>query len=380
MRTKKYSFALILFLTIINAVSQDSVFVFDIATQTSTARVLPTYNLNAVADSTNPSFGTHGISSLPTSAPANTYPMSNTSVLQKAADFYTTFNFPFTAVSLIRYGYNITSAVIGRRALLVFDYDVRQPNSHWRGLSDANPFYENGTIQYGFNKLTPVKYYTLNSPDDSKLSVAVVEVAENIGDYAGYFGLAFDTTTSAYDSLLLYNISYPKKDFFNIYPDSTNGDTLCMKYGFIDNNFQSTFQAYLGGNGEYVSPFFDAQYRIRGIRWSLQNNHFISRKEFYFLNQVVDSLATSINEINSQAPWKIFPNPASKNVSILLNSPLKTNASLIILNSIGQIVENRQVSAGELKWDIDVSHLSSGLYSLTILSSDAVQSEKFIKL
>jgi hypothetical protein len=205
MRTEKCFFTLILSLTIINVFSQDSVFIYDIATQSLTTRTLPAYNMNAVSDSTNPSIGIYGMSGMPASLPVNTYPASNISLLQKASDYYTTFNFPFTAVCLIRYGFNITASVIGRRALLVFNFDVRQSNSSWRNLSDANPFYENGTIQYGFNKLTPVRYYTLNSPDITGVSLAVVEVAENIGDYAGYFGLAFDTTANAYDSLLLYS-------------------------------------------------------------------------------------------------------------------------------------------------------------------------------
>jgi hypothetical protein len=379
MRIKKIILALIFSVSLMNAFSQDSIFIYDIASQSLTQKPMPAYNVNAISDSTNPSFGVHGVTNMPTSLPLNTYPSSNISLLQKASDIYSTFNFPFTASALIRYGFNITAAVIGKRALLVFNYDVRQPNSHWRNLSDANPFYENGTIQYAFNKLTPLKYYTFGTPDTSKLLFAVVEVAENIGTDAGYFGLAFDTTANAYDSLLLYNISYPKKDMFPIYPDSTNGDTLCLKYGRVDGYSQNEFQAYMGGDGEYDSPFFDEHFRLRGIRWSLQSNFFIDRKGFYFLKYVIDSLATSLSDIESNSSWSIFPNPATNNISIRFDKPLKTNTSLIISNILGQTIEKGYLSIGDIKVETDISNLASGIYVITIIDTAGVRNGKFIK-
>ena len=379
MNVKIYVLTAILSLFVSNVFSQDSVYVYDIASQTLTQKLLPEYNLNAVSDSTNPSFGIHGNSVMPSTLPVNTYTSSGISLLQKASDFYSSFNFPFTAVSLIRFGFNITAAVIGKRALLVFNYDVRQPNLYWRNLTDANPFYENGSIQYGFNKLIPVKYYTLNSPDSNALFVSVIEVAEDIGNYAGYFGVAFDTTALVYDSTMLYNISYPKKDMFNIYPDSTNGDTLCMKYGRVHTYSQYLFQAYRGGEGEYDSPYFDKDYRIRGLRWSEQFNYFIDRKSFYFLKYVVDSLANGIDEIENSISWSIYPNPATKNISIQFSRPVKSNSTIIISDILGQAIKSRELLSGEMKLDMDVSNLSNGLYTVTIINSDEVKNGKFIK-
>lgn len=316
---------------------------------------------------------------MPLTPPLNTYPSSNVSLKEKAANIYSTFNFPFTAVTQIRYGFTLASAVIGRRALLVFSYDVRQPFVGWRNLSDAYPFYENGAIQYGFNKLTPVKYYCLNNPDNVNSVWSVVEVAENIGDDAGYFGLAFDTTANAYDSLLIYNISYPKKDMFNIYPDSTNGDTLYIKYGRLDSYNQILFSAYRGGEGEYDSPFFDKNFHLHGIRWSSQDNYFIGRKGFYFLKYVIDSLATDVAEISSNNSFGIYPNPAAQNIFIQFNEPLKSNASLIISNVLGQAIATRQLSMGEINAEEDVSQLPNGIYAVTIKDILGVGNRKFIK-
>lgn len=377
LRNKYFLFGLILFFK--QSDGQDSIYIYDISSQSIIQKPMPVYNTNAASDSTDPSFGVNGMTNLPSSIPASTYPSSNVSLIEKAADYYTSFNFPFTAVSLVRYGFNITSAIIGKRALLVFNFDVRQPHSHWRNLSDANPFYENGMIQYGFSKLTPVKYYTLNTPDTSGVSMAVVEVAENIGDDAGHFGLAFDTTANAYDSLLLYNISYPKKDVFNIYPDSTNGDTLYMKYGLVDGHDQKEFQAYFGGDGEYDSPFFDQYFRLRGIRLSVQTNYFISRKEFYFLKFIVDSLATDIDEFKSTEGWKIFPNPVSNKLTISFVQPLKSEATLFLTNVFGQTIKSIQLSVGSSNVDEDVSGLARGIYFVTVKSTENFIVEEFVK-
>ncbi len=362
----------------LTGLSQDSIFIYDIASQSLIQKIMPAYNVNTVSDSTNPSFGIHGITNMPSSPPLNTYPSTNISLKQKASDFYTAFNFPFSAVSLIRYGFNITAAVIGKRALLVYKYDVRQPNSHWRNLADANPFYENGTIQYGWNKLTPVRYYGLNSFDLPFNGIfAVVEVAENIGDDAGYFGLAFDTTANAYDSLLLYNISYPKKDpSFPIYPDSTNGDTLYMKYGRVDYLNANSFAAYYGANGEYDSPFFDANFHVRGIRWSAQENNFLTRKEFYFLKYVVDSLATAVNEINNNGLFTIFSNPATDHLTLEL-PPINSITQIKIFNMLGDLTYSRAITSE--KTTIDISTLISGAYIVQVEIKNAISRQKLIK-
>jgi len=356
-----------------DAISQDTVYIFDIASQSLSYRLLPAYNVNAVSDSTNPFYGSHGVTSMPDTPPLITYPSTGISLPEKAEGFYSTFNFPFTAVTLIRYGLNITSAVIGRRALLAFHFDVRQAYSHWRSLADANPFYENGIIQYGFTKLTPVKYYLFNSPDGSPTYFSVIEVAENIGDYSGYFGLAYDTVSTAYDSLLLYNISYPNEGYPQFYSSPLNGDTMYMKYGYINPGL-TTFQACWGGDGEYVSPFFDAGFRLRGIRWSFQENYFINRKNFYYLKYVLDSLATSIPQVNGETAWSLFPNPASSTFTIQINSQLQ-NVDLEIFNLTGGKIYSGAFSK---QFTFDCEQFPSGIYFVKLQTEKGSAVEKLV--
>lgn len=356
-------------------ISQDSILIYDVATMSVATQLLPTFNNNTPSDSTNPYFGVYGITDMPDIPPALTYPNTEISIIQKASDYYTSLNFPFTAITLIKYGLNVTAAVIGKRALLVFNYDVYYPNyQQWRNLSDTNPFYENGSIQYGFTKLTPVRYYCRNHPQQG-LNFAIIEVAEDIGDYSGYFGLAYDTVPNAYDSVLLYNLSYPNEGFPNHYSTPVNGDTLCMKYGYIPDSYP-IFSAYWGGNGEYVSPFFDKNYRIHGIRWSYSAVYKFRRPDFYFAKHVLDSLLTGTNEIKT-TNWKVYPNPALDKLTVELPT-VPNDATIEIKNLLGEILYSEKFVASSNN-TINISEFSNGVYFIQIRNEQKLSIKKFIK-
>ena len=365
-----------------SAFSQDTIFTYDIATMNLTWRLMPTYNVNSVSDSTDPSFGIYGVTVMPTSIPLNTYPGTGVSLLDKASNYYSNLNFPFSALSLIKYGDHITAAVIGRKTLLAFKFDVYNPNPpYYRNLSDANPFFDNGMIQYGHSKLTPVRYYFINSPNQFFLYnyFSVIEVAENIGDSSGYFGLAFDTTPQAYDSMLLFNPSYPNEGYPLRYSSPVNGDTLCFKYGFISNPDDFVFHAYWGGDGEYSSPYFDDHFRIHGLRWSYGDNYKIGQKGFYFIKYVVDSLADHVPEIENETIRLVYPNPAFDKVTIQLSSPLKSNEIILITNVLGQTIQTLQFHSGETAVSADISDLQKGLYFLISKSKMPAMTGKFVK-
>ncbi|MFY9309187.1 MAG: T9SS type A sorting domain-containing protein [Bacteroidia bacterium] len=379
-KTIKYKFiaALGLILYIFNTalIAQDSMLIYDVATATQTFFPLPIYNNNIASDSTNPFLGSYGVTDMPNTPPLLTYPNTQISLLQKASDYYTSFNFPFTAVTLVRYGVNITAPIIGKRALLVFNWDVYNPNpAGWRNLSDTNPFFVDGEIQNGYSKLTPVRYYVRNSPIPST-SLAVIEVAEDIGSNSGYFGLAYDTTANAYDSLLLYNLSYPNENGYpNHYTHPVNGDTLCLKYGYV-NGSNPSFSAYWGGDGEYVSPFFDKNYRIHALRWNYNSNIKIRRSDFYFVKNVMDSLLTGTNEIKA-TNWKVYPNPAVDNLTIELPN-VSNDATIEIKNLLGEILYSEKFVASSNKI-INTSEFPKGVYFIQILNEQKLLIEKFIK-
>lgn len=350
--------------------AQDTIFIFDVASGLQSFRLLPPYDKHAVADSTAPYFGVNGVTHMPDTA---TNPGLKMTELRKASYYYSDFNFPFTAVSLIKYGFNITVAAIGRRTLLVSDFDIHN-YTDWRYLFDENPLFENGSIQYGYSKLTPVRYYSFDAPlRNHSTTFGAIEVAEDIGSFGGYFGFAFDTMAYANDSVLLYNLSYPKEGYPQHYSFPVNGDTLCMKYGYINNEYSNSFNAYYGGDGEYVSPYFDSKFRIRAIRWSTTTNPKIQRKDFYFFKYVIDSLATGVNNIESPDQFNIFPNPVTENLFIVSDSKQIEIKDLLGRTIYDQIATPKQTT-------INVSQLPAGIYFAIIKSEDgSIAVRKFVK-
>lgn len=81
------------------------------------------------------------------------------------------------------------------------------------------------------------------------------------------------------------------------------------------------------------------------------------------------------SEISS---FSIFPNPANDQLTIQFNDGFSKNSSLRILNSIGQIVLEQELSAGEKTAVIDISGFAEGIYFLNIPGEKSSVSQKLI--
>jgi len=88
--------------------------------------------------------------------------------------------------------------------------------------------------------------------------------------------------------------------------------------------------------------------------------------------------ATSVNEI-SDRNLVLYPNPAKHEINIIHDFYGETEIS--VYNISGQLVINRYLneSAGLNKQTLDVSSLTSGIYSVKVRSGNEMKSVKFIK-
>lgn len=301
----------------LNTRAQDTAFVYDIATGTESFIVLPGYDTTATADSLPPYYGNYGVTAMPTAKPVDTIPNTEVSMPFAISDSFSTFNFPFTGVTRCNYAYAITAAIVGRHAILVFNYDVYNTNAPgWRNPYPIRPFFNNGTIYFGYNQLTPVRFYGLSSLFSGR-NVGIIEVAEDAGSDGGFFGLAYDSTFAQFNSdRLLYSLSYPYDGTslgFNLYNDSVNGDTMYMRYGNVKNSgYPSVVQFGRGGWGEFVAPLFDDDFQIRAIRWDYDDYTVITPRSFNFLKYVLQNLATNVEEIGEKYEgFTVYPNPST---------------------------------------------------------------------
>lgn len=85
---------------------------------------------------------------------------------------------------------------------------------------------------------------------------------------------------------------------------------------------------------------------------------------------------SAINEEIELKKWTLFPNPTNSSLNIRLKVAQKLNYRII--NSMGQLVKEGLVN--EQEKNIDVSHLSKGIYSIQLLDIQQILGEqKFLK-
>jgi hypothetical protein len=76
--------------------------------------------------------------------------------------------------------------------------------------------------------------------------------------------------------------------------------------------------------------------------------------------------STSVSEFSSDSDAEVFPNPSAGIFTIKINKPIE-NGELILFNSLGQKVYEQKIS--QLSNDIDITHLSPGLYNYSIIGN-----------
>ena len=80
-----------------------------------------------------------------------------------------------------------------------------------------------------------------------------------------------------------------------------------------------------------------------------------------------------------QAP-SLYPNPTSDVVNLVFEDGLNENATVILRNQIGQVIEQRALTAGEYTTEWDVSTQLDGLYYFEIRKEgEAIQVLRFVK-
>jgi hypothetical protein len=76
----------------------------------------------------------------------------------------------------------------------------------------------------------------------------------------------------------------------------------------------------------------------------------------------------------------VFPNPATDNVTIRINSVKAAEGKLSVYNALGAAVNEKQItlSEGKNKVDLNVESLPAGLYFASIKTGNTVTTKKFV--
>lgn len=75
-------------------------------------------------------------------------------------------------------------------------------------------------------------------------------------------------------------------------------------------------------------------------------------------------------ELLTDGEGQVFPNPADKQITYVLNTPLETDATLLLYDLLGQVVATKFLPAGTIETSINTAELTPGLYLYRLQAGD----------
>lgn len=92
-----------------------------------------------------------------------------------------------------------------------------------------------------------------------------------------------------------------------------------------------------------------------------------------------EDLHTEINNTNNTTALSVFPNPANKQLTLVLPPNVKLQGTIEIYTLQGKKVYTEKISQNSNKYVLDISFLTKGFYLIKIQNNNSVNTIKFIK-
>lgn len=97
----------------------------------------------------------------------------------------------------------------------------------------------------------------------------------------------------------------------------------------------------------------------------------------YVLKYSHTSLVTSVNSLSNASQVSVYPNPSNDKLTVKCGQDID-KASIYLCNNLGETITRFNYSKDEANI-LDISHLSSGIYFISISSSGYTERIKFVK-
>ncbi len=96
------------------------------------------------------------------------------------------------------------------------------------------------------------------------------------------------------------------------------------------------------------------------------------------LSRLVDA-GNGINEVGNESGVKIYPNPASETVTVMLRQAQHDIQEIVISNLLGEVVQSLKYKVQRPSVTINISKLPRGIYLLRVQTNDGWQVGKVVK-
>lgn len=212
--------------------------------------------------------------------------------------------------------------------------------------------------------------------------------------YNGIFAVKSDDNALTWSepSMLSYGDDWLDFDILDLYPETTNPDSAglpvinvnfamecfytALAKDFIDDDFVILFQSREAPGTNVHSSVDNTGNNLQSYMYSIR----MDKDDIGVYNKlpIVEPLGVCTNEALTQT--KIYPNPAQERAIIEITSYKEKEATLNIVNILGQSVyaENLKLNTGSNRHIINLSHLTSGVYLININAEGDRYTQKII--
>jgi len=91
---------------------------------------------------------------------------------------------------------------------------------------------------------------------------------------------------------------------------------------------------------------------------------------------IKNTVSTGIEELSRRPNIKTYPNPASDNVHVVIDSDLNIEKTILLYDLGGKLISKDMSSSNE--WDIRVSDFSRGIYILRVITEKSTLTQKIV--
>lgn len=155
------------------------------------------------------------------------------------------------------------------------------------------------------------------------------------------------------------------------YRCDTAVNSCTIPYQNID--YPDLFENYMDYSGDQCYNMFTKQ-QVDFIRRVLRTRRagLIIRKEF--------NIPTAINNLKlRETGISFYPNPATNNITVSVEKPLKSSISVNLIDITGKIVSSQLLPNNIMNHSLDVSSLANGIYMIQFSNQEFTAIDKFVK-
>jgi len=240
-----------------------------------------------------------------------------------------------------------------------YKWAKRIGNTHSEQISGLQLTKNDNILLYGrfkglvdFNPNSPV--FNLTSPGSSTGSLAAPELFVLSIKNNGYFNFAYNLGNTNLETFYTISVDHFYNEFYitGTFLGTVDFNPLGVPPFLTSVPYISTFIAKYGLPANGIAPDED----------NSENN--LETKSF-----IIEDVASGI---------KLYPNPANDFITIEFNSIENTN-NIKIYDITGKEVNNYSITNNNTTSQLNISNFESGIYIITIQTSDKIIREKFIK-